>query len=115
MRSVIIFIIILTLAALAIFSLTRLDSKMRNEYQLAEALELMLAHLEENGGVWPSSEKDLYGSRSQPSSVFIDYSISSENILENKNLLEKSIRLKSGDLQTYPHYKRDIQRIREAL
>lgn len=104
-----------SVAFLFLIKFVSFDSKLRDEYALAQALGRVQIYLENNNGTWPSSAKELYEENEVPDSVYIDYSVTSSELVLSQELLENSIRLKEGDVESYPHFERDIQRIYETL
>lgn len=71
-----------------------------SEYVLQNVERRLLIHLEEEKGVWPKKQSDIYDESKPPQGIFIDYSISSEDILADKSLLEEVVSYsKNGRVQ----------------
>lgn len=90
----------------------RID-KMKAEYATAAAIRELTIHVARHHGEWPSSPAEL--ANKPTDEVWIDFSMSSDRILADPEILKEAVRPKSGSFQTYPHYERDLRSLLETI
>ena len=83
---------------------------MQSEYFTAGAIDDLSEFIQKRG-CWPSNSKELYPDGDPYTGVFIDYSVSIEELRNNPSLLKKCIRPESGKFYTYPNYERDLEKL----
>ena len=89
-------------------------SNMNSEYATASAIQKIRQHIEKTGE-WPKSLSDLNLDKSNEMHVYINYDVTTDEILENPLLLKESIRPQSGKFYTYPHYKQGLDTILQTI
>lgn len=85
---------------------------MKAEYETANLIKVVDSYIEKTG-TWPKSEKELQYDIS--GKVYINYSLSTQDILKDPSLLKKSLKPKSEVFYTYPHYQRDLDNLFKTI
>ncbi len=89
---------------------------MASEYGTARAISAIADYLRTHQGKWPASPADLgYPATPGKKDPVIDYSLDSQRILANPGLLDTAVRPRDGHFYTYPHHRRDLDRLLEVL
>ena len=105
-------IIALLLIGFGILVAIELYPKLKNmssEYGTAEAIRDIETYLQENEGLWPDSPEKLGGKYPLDGDVLIDYSVQSNDLIENPDKLNEAVRPRSGKFLTYPHYEWQLE------
>lgn len=90
-------------------------SNMKSEYGTGQALRNISNYVLKNDGKWPSSPGALDDRYTAGSGVFVDYSVTTDELIENPDKLKEAVRPESGKFYTYPHYQRDLDALLDAL
>jgi len=93
----------------------RLLLNMKSEYRTAGVIRELDGHVKSHRGEWPGSAAEFGGQRPEEAGVQIDFSMTSERILEDPRLLREAVRPESRRFYTYPHYERDLERLLGAI
>jgi hypothetical protein len=90
-------------------------SNMRSEYGTARAIDDIGQYLTRIGGKWPESPADLDDLYPEGGEVFVDYSVTSRELIANPDRLREAVRPRSGRFETYPHYEEELDQLLEIL
>ena len=90
-------------------------SNMGSEYATADAIHSIEEYVRSNDGQWPASAKELHGARISSEDVFIDYTVTSSELIADPDRLRKAIRPQSGKFYTYPYYEKKLEFLLRAL
>jgi len=88
---------------------------MASEYETAEAIRDLKQYVQQHDGQWPESASDLGGRFPVAGKVHIDYSMTSDRLIESPALLRNAVRPRSGKFYTYPHYDEMIHELHAVL
>ena len=86
---------------------------MKAEYETARIIQSIENYIIKSKGNWPVSKEQLKEDYSQD--IIVDYSITTDDIIKNPDLLKSAIRPKSGEFLTYPHYLKDLDRLLKTI
>ncbi len=88
---------------------------MASEYATAEAIRDLEKYVQQHDGRWPESSSDLGDKYPAGGSVHVDYTATSERLIENPELPRNAVRPSSGKFYTYPHYDETIRGLHAVL
>lgn len=108
-------LIVFVLAAIGLVSFISFSHNTKSEYMAAAVIRSAATFVKANNGRWPRSWKDLEFEGGTPEFVFFDFALTSEKILGNPELLQTAIQPRSKYWVVYPHHKRDLEELLEAI
>ena len=97
-------IALLAVVVVAAISLIPRFRNMKAEYRTIEAIDDIQDYLRQNKGKWPSGPELMGNKYPIGSEVVIDYSMTSERLLQNRKLARDAVHPQSNRFYTRPGY-----------
>lgn len=85
------------------------------EYNTAEVIREVTTYVQDNNGDWPDSWSDLDVNESIHEDVVIRFDVTSEQILENPDLIHEVIVPSTGQYRTYPYAQSDLEYLLKVI
>ena len=114
-RSALIIIFLACILGFGILEFKRWEDRIKGEYLTADMIRITTQYVEDHQGNWPKSWKDLNQGPKVDKSVQMDFSISSEEIVRNKELIYRAILPVKGNYIMYPHAKEQLEYLFEEI
>jgi hypothetical protein len=102
-----------------------IGESLRSDYGTAGVIRIVDDYVRTHGGNWPSSWGDLDATeaarRSQSSSSYwrkytrVDFTLTSEQLIENPDLIYDAVTPLSGEYFVYPNAREDLDRVMQAI
>ena len=109
----------------AAFLYYRLNESLRRNYETIRVVQIVEDYVRTHDGKWPSSWEDLEGTETfkQSSSSLayfqrysaVDFSLTSEQLLEKPELIYNAVTPLSGEYLCYPNARRDLDRVLQTI
>jgi hypothetical protein len=114
------------LLLVAAFIYCWLKETLRGDYETIRVVDLVEDYIKTHDGNWPSSWDDLDGTEKAKfysplnSSYWrnytkVDFTLTSDQIIEQPDLIYTAVLPMSGEYYIYPHAKRDISRLIQTI
>lgn len=118
-----VFATLLTLGVIATIIAVDVGNKFASEYTSAHVIEMVEVYVIKNNGEWPSSWQELVNAQPDPTykvdylraQTIVDFSITSTEILNDPELIYRSISPVRGNFGFYPQSQQDFERLLQAI
>jgi len=107
-------LIVFVLGAMGLVSFINFSSNTKSEYVAADVIRSTTTYVKTNNGRWPRSWKEL-GEPGTNAFVLMNFKLTRDAILQNPELLETAIQPRTKRWMVYPHHKRDLAELFEAI
>ncbi len=100
------------------------DRRIKAEYTTARVIRIVDEFVANNNGQWPTSWSDLDAALLSESStdsyhyrkyVIVDFSLTSDELLDNPERIKDAIVPVTGEYRTYPHARRQLEQLLETI
>lgn len=98
-----------------IMAVIQFSSRVSAEYGTAAAIRDLIRFVEENDGKWPGSAAELGPRYVNGKKVLIDYSVSSEELVQCPERLKDVVQPNTGNFTVYLYYDEDLEKLLYAL
>jgi len=117
-------LVVILLGAAAIFYY-QFNEALRGDYETARVIQIVEDYVTTHDGNWPVSYEDLDGTETAHATGLassywrrytrVDFTLTSEQLIKNPDLIYDAVTRLSGDYVVYPHARRDLDRLMQAI
>jgi hypothetical protein len=91
------------------------DYRLKSEYATAAVISDVEQFVTSHNGQWPRAWEDLPRSDHARNYVKLDFNVSIEDLIADRDLIYIAIIPMSGEYHTYPHARRQLEQLRDTL
>ncbi len=119
---VIVSAILLLVAAVFFY---QFNEALRGDYETARVIRIVEDYVKTHDGTWPASWEDLDGTETAHAArldssywrryTHVDFTLTSEQLIANPDLIYDAVKPLSGEYIVYPHPRQNLEQVMQAI
>ena len=116
--------VVILLSAVAVF-FYQFNEALRGDYETARVIQIVEDYVKTHDGNWPVAWEDLDGTETSHATRLdssywrrytrVDFTLTSEQLIEKPDLIYDAVKPLSGEYIVYPHARQDLERVMQAI